>query len=118
MRYGDRPDARPYTLLMLLLETGMKGVLRSISITSTLRIHRMPLFLFATPTHAIAIKNASFPYQQWVEVLKNMLQQYALQDRLFPLDGAAPGIHPRGHLSRQRGFEKRISFDMCRWTTY
>ena len=119
MRYGDRPDARPYTLLMLLLETGIKkGECTEINLNHLDVENPQDAFVFIRYTNPrYRYKERKLPLsQQLVEVFEEYAQQYALQDRLFPWT-ARRLEYILEDISAAAGFEKRISFDMCRWTS-
>ena len=117
-RTGEQPDARTYTLVSLLLETGIKkgeclGIaLNHIDLEST---DEPFLFVrYASPSNRY--KERKIPISvDWVAAYKEYAEQYQLSDRLFPWS-------PRRleylleDLSQAAGIEKHLSFDMCRWT--
>ncbi|HCU56938.1 MAG TPA: hypothetical protein DF984_01695 [Anaerolineaceae bacterium] len=119
MREADEPDARPYTLLRLLLETAIKkGECREIDLNHLSIEDPEDAFVF------IRYTNPRYRYKErkitlspeWIESFNEYAAQYEPEERLFPWT-------PRRmeyileDITRAAGFEKRISFDMCRWTS-
>lgn len=117
-RRASKPDARYYTLLVLLLSTGIKkGECLALS------PNHIDLEAEAGPTLFIRYANPQNRYKErkidlsddWVEAYKEYQVQYELDERLFPWS-------PRRleylleDLSNEAGLEKHLSFDMCRWT--
>lgn len=113
-----KPDARPYTLLALLLATGIKK-------SECLGIHINHIVLdapegpylfirYASPVHRYKERKLSLP-EDWIPAYQEYLSQYNPSDRLFPWS-------PRRleylleDIGRAAGLEKHLSFDMCRWT--
>jgi integrase/recombinase XerD len=119
MREADEPDARPYTLLRLLLETAIKkGECREIDLNHLSIEDPEDAYVF------IRYTNPRYRYKErkitlspeWIESFNEYAAQYEPEERLFPWT-------PRRmeyileDITRAAGFEKRISFDMCRWTS-
>jgi site-specific recombinase XerD len=118
VRRGDTPDARPYTLLALLLETGVKK-------GECLAIHPNHVHLNAAegPILFIRYGDPRKRYKErklslsptWIEAYREYLAQYEPRERLFPWS-------PRRleylleEIGQTAGLEKHLSFDMCRWT--
>ena len=117
-RRGAKPDARPYTLLALLLATGVKK-------SECLGIHinhidldtgsEPELFIrYASPSNRYKERNLTLP-ADWVPAYQEYLIQYNPSDRLFPWS-------PRRleylleDIGKDAGLPKHLSFDMCRWT--
>jgi integrase/recombinase XerD len=113
-----KPDARPYLLLLLLLETGIKK-------SECLGIHinhidreapEGPLVFirYASPTNRYKERKINLT-DEWLMVYDEYLQQYNPIDQLFPWS-------PRRleylleDIGKEAGLEKHLSFDMCRWT--
>lgn len=117
-RKASKPDARFYTLLTLLLHTGIKkGECLSLSpnhIDLEAETGPMLFIRYANPQHRYKERKISLP-EDWVEAFKEYQSQYELDDRLFPWS-------PRRleylleDLSNEAGLEKHLSFDMCRWS--
>lgn len=117
-RRGTKPDARPYALLALLLETGIKK-----SECLGIHINHVELESQGGPLVFIRYASPSNRYkerklllsEEWVEAYKEYLAQYAPSDQLFPWS-------PRRleylleDIGEEAGLEKHLSFDMCRWT--
>ena len=118
-RRQNRPDARPYTLLALLLATGIKK-------SECLGIHLNHIDLspspegpilfirYASPTNRYKERKLTLP-EEWIPAYEEYLSQYNPSDRLFPWS-------PRRleylleDIGREAGLTKHLSFDMCRWT--
>lgn len=116
---GDQPDARPLTLLKLLLETAIKkGECQSITLNhlSVDDPHNAHVFIrYNNPRYRY--KERKLPLtSEWVDVFNQYAEQYQPKERLFPWT-------PRRleyileDITEAAGLEKRISFDMCRWTS-
>lgn len=114
----SRPDARSYTLVALLLATGIKkGECLSLSPNHVdLESQNSPLLFirYASPQHRYKERKIELP-DTWIEAYLEYKSQYTLSERLFPWS-------PRRleylleDLSNESGLEKHLSFDMCRWT--
>lgn len=118
-RLGTKPDARPYTLIALLLHTAIKkGECLALSPNHVdLEAENGP-FLFvryASPQHRYKERKIALP-DSWIDAYREYAAQYALSDRLFPWS-------PRRleylleDLGEEAGLIKHLSFDMCRWTS-
>jgi integrase/recombinase XerD len=119
LRQGDRSDARPYTLVALLLHTGVKK-------GECLRIHLSHIDLNSVdgPILFIRYGDVSKRYKErklslppsWVSAYRDYLASYQPHERLFPWS-------PRRleyileDIGEAAGLEKHLSFDMCRWTS-
>jgi integrase/recombinase XerD len=114
-----KPDARPYTLLALLLTTGIKK-------SECLGIHinhidrtapEGPLVFVRYASPANRYKERKINLQdEWLLAYEEYLQQYKPVDQLFPWS-------PRRleylleDIGKEAGLTKHLSFDMCRWTS-
>lgn len=117
-RQTAKPDTRPYVLLTLLLETGIKKG-ECLTITRNHIDAEAPdgptLFIrYASPANRY--KERKIPLSQdWITAYQEYLAQYNPPDQIFPWS-------PRRleylleDISKAAGLEKHISFDMCRWT--
>src|SRR5574338_46524 len=118
-RRDRKPDARPYTLLYLLLTTGIKK-------SECLGIHLNHIDLdapggpqvfirYASPANRYKERKLPIP-DDWVPSYKEYLAQYQPIDQLFPWS-------PRRleylleDIGEEAGLKKHLSFDMCRWTS-
>lgn len=117
-RRKAKPDARPYTLVYLLLSTGIKK-------SECLGIHLNHLDLtapdgpllfvkYASPVNRYKERKLPLP-DDWLPAYEEYVAQYKPVDRLFPWS-------PRRleylleDIGNDTGLEKHLSFDMCRWT--
>jgi site-specific recombinase XerD len=117
-RFDPKADARPYTLLHLLLSSGIKK-------SECLGIHLNHIDLeapdgplvfirYASPSNRYKERKISLP-EDWIPSFKEYLAQYQPVDQLFPWS-------PRRleylleDIGEEAGLEKHLSFDMCRWT--
>jgi site-specific recombinase XerD len=117
-RRAAKPDARPYTLLSLLLATGIKkseclGIhLNHIDMESP--VQPFVFIRYASPANRYKERKLTLP-EDWLPAYEEYLQQYNPLDRLFPWS-------PRRleylleDIGRDAGLKKHLSFDMCRWT--
>jgi site-specific recombinase XerD len=118
-RSDTKPDARPYTLVSLLLHTAIKK-------TECLSIHLNHIDLeapggailfirYASPQHRYKERKISLP-DTWIEAFHEYKAQYPITENLFPWS-------PRRleylleDISNEAGLDKHLSFDMCRWTS-
>jgi len=118
MRFGKKPDARPYTLLSLLLQTGIKK-------SECLAIHLNHIDLFATdgPVLFIRYRDVRKRYRErklpldsnWIASYREYLTQLSPRELLFPYS-------PRRleymleDIGEAVQLDKHLSFNMCRWT--
>ncbi len=119
MRTGESPDARPYTLLKLLLETAIKkGECRNINLNHLEVENPKEAYVFIRYTNPrYRYKERKLPLSpDWVEAFNEYVEQYEPQERLFPWT-ARRLEYILEDITEAAGFEKRISFDMCRWTS-
>jgi integrase/recombinase XerD len=117
-RFDPKADARPYTLLHLLLSSGIKK-------SECLGIHLNHIDLeapdgtlvfirYASPSNRYKERKISLP-EDWIPSFKEYLAQYQPVDQLFPWS-------PRRleylleDIGEEAGLDKHLSFDMCRWT--
>jgi site-specific recombinase XerD len=113
------PDARPYTLLKLLLETAIKkGECRNITLNHLEVEDPQNAFLFIRYTNPrYRYKERKLPLSpEWVASFNEYITQYEPQERLFPWTSRRME-YILEDITAAAGFEKRISFDMCRWTS-
>lgn len=119
MRTGKKPDSRPYVLLRLLLETGIKK-----SEASRLTVHDIEQRDTDSPTILVkhkrqnVYKDRRLPVPpEWVGSLDEYLEQYE------PKDDQIFDCTPRNleyvltDLAKAAGVETRVSFETLRWTS-
>ncbi len=118
-RRDHKPDARPYTLLGLLLATGIKK-----SECLGIHINHIDLEAHAGPQVFIRYANPANRYKErklsleedWIPAYKEYVNQYQPVDQLFPWS-------PRRleylleDVGEEAGLNKHLSFDICRWTS-
>jgi len=117
-RNAAKPDTRYFTLLKLLLETGIKK-----GECLMLGLNHIDLSSPNGPFIFVRYNNPNYRYKErkipvsaeWVEVYQEYLSQFNPKDQVFPWS-------PRRleyileDMSNEAGLEKHLSFDMCRWT--
>jgi len=124
-RRAEKPDARYYALIYLLLTTGIKKsealgiLLEHVELDSP---NGPQIFIkYPTPANRYKERKLTLP-DDWIPAYEEYLAQYQrsgpagnLQERLFPWS-------PRRleylleDISNEAGLTKHLSFDMCRWT--
>lgn len=117
-RRGPKPDARSFTLLQLLLSTGVKkseclGIhLNHIDLSAA--SGPMVFIRYASPANRYKERKLELP-DDWLPAYSEYLEQYKPVDQLFPWS-------PRRleylleDIGEEAGLKKHLSFDMCRWT--
>ncbi len=118
-RRGADPDARPYTLVGLLLATGIKkGECLSIHLNHIdLNSPDGPILFIRYGDVTKRFKERKLHLdEEWVSAYKEYLSQYKPTDRLFPWSPRRLEylLEDIGELAN---LEKHLSFDMCRWTS-
>jgi integrase/recombinase XerD len=117
-RRGRKGDARAYTLLALLLSTGIKKgetlALKTNHIDLEAADGAILFVRYPSPKDRYKERKISLP-ADWVESFEEYRQQYDLSEALFPWS-------PRRleylleDLGKEVGLKKQLSFLMCRWT--
>ena len=118
LRTAKKPDSRAYTLLALLLETGIKKG-ECLALTRNHIDLETPdgpiLFVrYASPANRYKERKIQLS-SDWVQAYQEYLAQYAPPEHIFPWS-------PRRleylleDLGSAAGLAKHLSFDMCRWT--
>jgi site-specific recombinase XerD len=117
-RRAQKPDARPYTLVYLLLSTGIKK-----SETLGINLEHIDLdapngaqvfIKYASPTNRYKERKLTLP-EDWIPAYQEYIAQYQPTEKLFPWS-------PRRleylleDIGNEAGLTKHLSFDMCRWT--
>jgi site-specific recombinase XerD len=117
-RAARKPDARPFTLLLLLLTTGIKkGECLALALNHIdLEASNGPILFVRYASPSNRYKERKIPLTaDWVVSYQEYLDQYRPNDRVFPWS-------PRRleylleDIGKEAGLEKHLSFDMCRWT--
>jgi len=119
LREADQPDARPYTLLKLVLETAIKkGECTRIGLSHLSVEDPANAYVFVRYTNPrYRYKERKIPLSpEWVEALNEYAGQYEPEEHLFPWT-ARRLEYILEDITEAAGAEKRISFDMCRWTS-
>jgi integrase/recombinase XerD len=117
-RRNTKPDARPYTLVTLLLTTAIKkseclGIhINHVDLDAKNGPH---LFVrYASPANRYKERKIDLT-EDWVAAYNEYLPQYQPVDKLFPWS-------PRRleylleDIGEEASLTKHLSFDMCRWT--
>jgi site-specific recombinase XerD len=117
-RTAQKPDARPYALLSLLLNTGIKKseclTLAPNHIDIEAPSGALLFVRYASPQNRYKERKIALP-ESWVAAFREYESQYSITERLFPWS-------PRRleylleDLGEEAGLAKHLSFDMCRWT--
>lgn len=117
-RRGRKGDARTYTLVLLLLSTGIKKGECLALTTNNVDIDALDgpfLFVrYGSPKNRYKERKIPLP-NEWVEAYEEYREQYDLNKRLFPWS-------PRRleyllqDLGEASGLKNQLSFLMCRWT--
>jgi len=117
-RAAEKPDIRPYLLLTLLLQTGIKK-----SECLGLELNHVDTTDANEPVVWIRYKDARDRYKErklklepgWVKAYEEYLAIYRPEQKVFPYS-------PRRleylleDVTKAAALEKHISFEMCRWT--
>ena len=119
LRSGKNPDPRPYTLLSLLLHTGIKK-------SECLAIHLNHIDLYAPDGPVLFIRYSDvrkryrerkLPLEEnWISSYREYLAQFSPRELLFPYS-------PRRleymleDVGKVAQLDKHLSFNMCRWTS-
>lgn len=117
-RQGPQPDARYYTLLALLLETGIKKseclALSPNHIDLDAQDGPYLFVRYASPQHRYKERKIAIT-QDWIDAYHEYKNQYQLEDRLFPWSQRRLE-YLLEDLGEEVGLTKHLSFEMCRWT--
>ncbi len=118
-RSDEKPDARPFTLLSLILTTAVKK-------SECLGIHLNHIELndpegpyvfirYASPANRY--KERKIPLtEEWIEAYHEYVAQYEPVDQLFPWSQRRLE-YLLEDIGEEAGLDKHVSFDMCRWTS-
>ncbi|MFH1446227.1 MAG: site-specific integrase [Chloroflexota bacterium] len=116
---GDTHDTRPFTLLSLILETGIKK-----GECLGLNLNHLDLYSPEGPFIFVRYTNPRYRYKErkilvsdkWVDAFREYEIQYQLTNDIFPW---SPRLleYVLEDIGKAAGLDKHISFDMCRWTS-
>ena len=117
-RQAEKPDTRYLTLVSLLLHSGIKK-----NECLALRLNHIDMDTPQGPILFIRYTNPQYRYkerkiallQEWIEVYQEYTNQYQIHDQVFPWSQRRLE-YLLEDLSKKAGFDKHLSFDMCRWT--
>lgn len=119
LRSAKIPDARPFTLVKLLLDTGIKkGECLGININHVDLDSPQEPYLFVrytNPQNRYKERKIALT-DEWISAYQEYTAQFKPDEQLFPWS-------PRRleylleDLSNAAGLSKHLSFDMCRWTS-
>jgi integrase/recombinase XerD len=118
-RHAATPDARPYTLVKLLLDTAIKKG-ECLALTTNhvdLDTPKGPILFVRYANPQYRYKERKIPISdEWLDAYSEYASQYDLSERLFPWS-------PRRleylleDIGKEAGLDKQLSFLMCRWTS-
>lgn len=118
MQTGQRPDLRPYLLLKLLLETGIKkSECLNLSVNHIHSDAKEPYLFIRYPDAKGRNKERKISIShEWLQVLNKFLDNKPGSNSLFPWS-------PRRleylleDIGKLAGIQKHLSFSICRWTS-
>lgn len=117
-RQAAKPDARPYTLVALLLHTGIKKsetlALSPNHIDETAPGGPILFVRYASPQHRYKERKIALP-ASWIAAYHEYRSQYRIEERVFPWSQRRLE-YLLEDLGEEAGLTKHLSFDMCRWT--
>lgn len=113
-----KPNSRPFTLLALLLETGIKkGECLALKLSHVAAEESEEAYLFVRYSNPrLRFKERKLRLSaEWVRAYREYVEQYGPKDRVFPWSPRRLEylLEDLGQTSR---LNKHLSFDMCRWT--
>jgi site-specific recombinase XerD len=118
-RKGKKPDARPFTLLLLLLSTAIKkGECLSLNMNHLdLETPDGPILFvrYAAPRNRYKERKIAVP-AEWIPAYDEYLVQYTPTEKVFPWSQRRLE-YLLEDLGKEAGLDKHLSFDMCRWTS-
>ena len=117
-RRAGKPDARYYTLIYLLLSTGIKksealGILLE-HVELEAPSGPQVFIKYPTPANRYKERKLTLP-EDWVPAYEEYLAQYSPEEKLFPWSQRRLE-YLLEDISNEAGLTKHLSFDMCRWT--
>jgi integrase/recombinase XerD len=117
-RHALQPDARYYTLLDLLLETGIKKS-ECLALSPNhidMEAPNGPLLFvrYASQQHRYKERKIAISLD-WIQAYHEYKEQYQISDRIFPWSQRRLE-YLLEDLGEEAGLTKHLSFEMCRWT--
>ncbi|HEX9019196.1 MAG TPA: site-specific integrase, partial [Anaerolineaceae bacterium] len=117
-RTAKKPDARPYTLLALILDTGIKkGECLTLTLNHIdLEAPNAPILFVRYNSPGNRYKERKIPLNEdWIASYKEYLVQYQITEKVFPWSPRRLEYLLEA-IGNEAGLDKHLSFDMCRWT--
>ena len=119
MRTAANPDLRPYVLLRLLLETGLKKgeCLHLMTNHVELEGPEAPRIFVRYSSPRYRYKERNIPVSSaWAEAYREYIQRYDIKNQVFPWSQRRLE-YLLEDVGNAAGLDKHLSFDMCRWTS-
>lgn len=119
MRTAANPDLRPYVLLRLLLETGLKKgeCLHLMTNHVELEGPEAPRIFVRYSSPRYRYKERNIPVSsKWAEAYREYIQRYDIKNQVFPWSQRRLE-YLLEDVGNAAGLDKHLSFDMCRWTS-
>lgn len=119
MRTAANPDLRPYVLLRLLLETGLKKgeCLHLMTNHVELEGPEAPRIFVRYSSPRYRYKERNIPVSpEWAEAYREYIQCYDIKNQVFPWSQRRLE-YLLEDVGNAAGLDKHFSFDMCRWTS-
>jgi len=119
LRSSANPDPRPYTLMLLLLETALKK-----SEVLNLKSNHLELNNPAEAFIYVRYPNQRYRFKErkvevspkWVEAYQQYAEKYQIKEQVFPWSQRRLE-YLLEDITNAAQMEKHISFDMLRWTS-
>ncbi|HBG59901.1 MAG TPA: phage integrase N-terminal SAM-like domain-containing protein [Anaerolineaceae bacterium] len=119
MRTAANPDLRPYVLLRLLLETGLKKGESLHLMTNHVELEgpEAPRIFVRYSSPRYRYKERNIPVSpEWAEAYQEYIQRYEIKNQVFPWSQRRLE-YLLEDVGNAAGLDKHLSFDMCRWTS-
>ena len=119
MRTAANPDLRPYVLLRLLLETGLKKgeCLHLMTNHVELEGPEAPRIFVRYSSPRYRYKERNIPVSSaWAEAYREYIQRYDIKNQVFPWSQRRLE-YLLEDVGNAASLDKHLSFDMCRWTS-
>jgi integrase/recombinase XerD len=119
MRTAANPDLRPFVLLRLLLETGLKKgeCLHLMTNHVELEGPEAPRIFVRYSSPRYRYKERNIPVSsEWAEAYREYIQRYDIKNQVFPWSQRRLE-YLLEDVGNAAGLDKHLSFDMCRWTS-